>query len=582
MTVKNIKSKKKVKKLTEKDLVGKRRAVTYQRFSSVAQKGNSSLDRQTEVVKAWLKRDENKDIIVVDSFVDEAMSGWTGKNKKVGSLRKLLDAIKEGFIPSGTLILVEHFSRLTRQNHNEAEDLLKEIWAAGITIVIVEANRVYPPESVNDLEKKFSLILEVEKAFKESDWRSKKVKASYAKREKEAREDNKTPKMRRAFWLRKDGKLNKHHVVIKDIFNWYEEGLGQQRIIVKLREKYPKVDAVTKMNPSTVMRWLQSEVVLGKWREIKVYDAAIDETLFYKVQGTHKDRLYKNVKPDRNWPLSGLMQCGVCGKGMSIQKSKNTLPVVRCSSKQRDKSCNRKTTFPYFIVHQYMFSTIQKVALRQYSKNSTSKEVQIDLVKTEHELTKLYNQLAEDKRTRQELKDKGKSTRMVTILMSETDEEIEVLENKLKSLKEAMAEYDNYMISDSARDLVLTPRNFNLEMHKLKFRIVVGEDRLTTTGLNEPTPTMIYRGYSRKTLSYKYSLGGIEFEFPTKWINESALMLEGVANESGELPKSYDEIINRNNLTVSDIDSLSPEDKLIRQKETVAMFKSLLEENNNS
>jgi hypothetical protein len=59
-------------------------------------------------------------------------------------------------------------------------------------------------------------------------------------------------------------------------------------------------------------------------------------------------------------------------------------------------------------------------------------------------------------------------------------------------------------------------------------------------------------------------------------------MLEGVANEKGELPKSYDEIINRNNLAVSDVDSISPEDKLIRQKETVAMFKSLLGENNSS
>ena len=316
----------------------------------------------------------------------------------------------------------------------------------------------------------------------------------------------------------KDGKLNAHHVVIKDIFNWYMEGLGQQRIIVKLREKYPKVDPVQKMNPSTVMRWLQSDVVLGKWKEVKVYDAAVDEELFYDVQVIHKSRLYENVKPDRNWPLSGLMQCGVCGKGMSIQKSKNTLPVVRCSSKQRDRSCDRKTTFPYFIVHQYMFSEVQKRALRQYSQKTTSKEARIQLAKIEHELTKLHKQYEEDKLLRQESIDKGKSPRVYTLLMAETDDKIIELEQEKTNLKESIEQYDNYAISDSARDLVLTPRNFNLEMHKLNFRIVVGEDRLTTTGLNEPTPTMIYRGYSRKTLSYNYSLGGIEFEFPTKWI----------------------------------------------------------------
>ena len=564
--------------IDEKSLVGKRKAVTYQRFSSQAQLGNSSIERQTNSQKDWLKK--NPDVVVIDEFVDEAMSGWNGKNLEKGSLGILMQAIKENIIQSGTLILVEHFSRLTRQNIDEAEELVKKIWKAGITVVTVRDGQVYTPEAVNDMALRIRLIVEMEQNWSESKWRSEKVAASYKRREKLAKEDGITPRMRRPFWLNKDGKLNAYHVVIKDIFNWYMEGLGQQRIIVKLREKYPKVDPVQKMNPSTVMRWLQSDVVLGKWKEVKVYDAAVDEELFYDVQVIHKSRLYENVKPDRNWPLSGLMQCGVCGKGMSIQKSKNTLPVVRCSSKQRDRSCDRKTTFPYFIVHQYMFSEVQKRALRQYSQKTTSKEARIQLAKIEHDLTKLHKQYEEDKLLRQESIDKGKSPRVYTLLMAETDDKIIELEQEKTNLKESIEQYDNYAISDSARDLVLTPRNFNLEMHKLNFRIVVGEDRLTTTGLNEPTPTMIYRGYSRKTLSYNYSLCGTEFEFPTKWINESALMLEGVANENGELPKSYDEIINRNNLAVSDVDSLSPEDKLIRQKETVAMFKSLLEDNN--
>ncbi len=128
--------------------------------------------------------------------------------------------------------------------------------------------------------------------------------------------------MRRPFWLNKDGTLNDHHVVIKDIFNWYMEGLGQQRIIVKLKQKYQSVPSVQKMNPSTVMRWLDSDVVRGMWRGYKVYEAAVDDTLYFNVQTVHNSRLYHNVKPDRNWPLSGLLQCGVCGRGMSIQKSK--------------------------------------------------------------------------------------------------------------------------------------------------------------------------------------------------------------------------------------------------------------------
>jgi len=581
MVTKIKKSKSKTKTtINEKDLVGKRRAVTYQRFSSQAQLGNSSLDRQTNSQKEWLKK--NPDVVVIDSFVDEAMSGWSGKNLEKGSLGVLMAAIQDNIIQSGTLILVEHFSRLTRQNIDKAEELVKKIWKAGITIVTVRDGEVYPPEAATNMALRIRLIVEMQQNWTESEWRSEKVKASYKKREKLAKEENKTPKMRRPFWLKKDGTLNEHHFVIKDIFNWYMEGLGQQRIIVRLRDKYPKVNAVTKMNPSTVMRWLQSEVVIGKWRGIKVYKHAVNDELFYNVQAIHKSRLYENVKPDRNWPLSGLMQCGVCGKGMSIQKSKNALPVVRCSSKQRDRSCDRKTTFPYFIVHQYMFSTIQKIALRQYSQKTTSKESHSRLIKIEHELGKLVVKLAEEKNFYEELVEKGKSTRMVMVMMSETDEKIEKLEKEQISLKESIEQYDNYVITEAASDLVLTPRNFNLEMHKLKFRIVVGEEKLSTTGLNEATPTMIYRGYNRKTRSYNYSLGGIEFEFPTKWIKESALMLENLANESGELPKTYNEVFRKNNLAVSELDSLSAEEKLIRQKKTVAKLKSLLVKNSNS
>lgn len=235
----------------------KRFAVTYQRFSSQAQLGNSSLDRQTDSQINWLK--QNPDVQVIDRFVDEAMSGWSGKNLENGSLGVLMQAIEDNIIQSGTLILVEHFSRLTRQN--------------------------------------------IDQAWRESEWRSAKVKASYVKREKDAKKGI-TPKMRRPFWLDREGKLNENHVVIKDIFNWYMEGLGQQRIIVRLKGKYTDIKQVQKLNPSTVMRWLQADVVRGYWRGNKVYDAAVDDQLFYDVQIVHKSRLYKNVKPDRKWPLS--------------------------------------------------------------------------------------------------------------------------------------------------------------------------------------------------------------------------------------------------------------------------------------
>jgi predicted site-specific integrase-resolvase len=504
----------------------KRFAVTYQRFSSERQIGNSSLDRQTDTQKEWLK--QNPDVTVIDSFVDEAMSGWSGKHLKDGSLGQLMKAIEDGIIQPGTLILVEHFSRLTRQNIDNAEELIKRIWKAGITVVTVRDNTEYTPEAVNNMSLRIRLIVEMEQAFKESEWRSAKVKASYKRREKLAREEGKAPKMRKPFWLKPDGTLNHLHQAVKDIFNWYLNGLGQQRIVVRLREKYPD-PAIQKINPATVMRWIQADIVRGYWRENRVYEAAVDDQLFFDVQAIRKSRLYKNVKPDRKWPLSGLMQCGSCGKGMSIQKSGNCNPVVRCSSKQRDRSCDRKTTFPYFVVHMYMMTHVLQHAVRRHSDKSSNKGLQIELSKVERSLAVARTKLTNEKDYYKKVSDEGKSTVMILDLMNETYQTVSDLEEQENSLKASLKE-NNHSVSPESRDLVLTPETFNLEMHKLGFKIVVDEQVLSTIGFDKPVRKMVYAGYCKKKRAYQYSSasGNYLHVWPSSWVTDELLNMQNL------------------------------------------------------
>ncbi|HCE2329679.1 TPA: recombinase family protein [Vibrio parahaemolyticus] len=518
-------------------------AVTYQRFSSVRQVGNSSLDRQTDTQKAWLR--QNPNVTVIDNFVDKAMSGWSGKHLKEGSLGQLMKAIEDGIIQPGTLILVEHFSRLTRQNIDNAEELVKRIWKAGITLVTVRDNTEYPPEAVNNMSLRIRLIVEMEQAFKESEWRSAKVKASYIRREKLAKEEGKAPRIRKPFWLNPDGTLNHLHQAVKDMFNWYLEGLGQQRIVVRLREKYPDT-AIQKINPSTVMRWIQSEIVRGYWRGNRVYEPAVDDQLFFDVQAIHKSRLYKNVKPDRQWPLSGLMQCGVCGRGMSIQKSGKSNPVVRCSSKQRDHSCDRKTTFPYFIVHMYMMTHVLQHAIRLHSDKSSNKGLQIELGKVERKLATTRKKLNDEKEFYNKASNEGQNTTMILQLMNETYQKIEELEEQEKSLKASLKQ-SNRAVSAESRDLLFTPETFNLEMHKLGFKIVVGEEVLSTIGFDKPVSKMVYLGYCRKERAYKYADASSDFVkvWPSSLVTDELLnmqMLKNYINSSSGLKYIWDHI----------------------------------------
>lgn len=504
-----------------------KKAYLYQRFSSEKQKGNSSLYRQTEEQEKWLIN--NPDVEVAGRYVDEGLSGYKGEHLKKGALGKLVAEIEEGLVEKGSIILVEHFSRLSRLPIQETEKLLHKIWDAGISIVTVTDNQWYTPEDANDMPKRVKLLVEIDSASKESEWRQKKVKGSYENRYQDAKTKNITPKMRRPFWLGKDGKLNGNEGVIQDIFQLYISGLGQQRIIVSLRKKYKNLTAVQKMNPSTVMRWLQSDVVRGYWRDLKVYDAAIDDETFYTAQTIHKSRLYENVKPDRNWPLSGLMECGICGRGMSIQKSKGSLPVVRCSSKQRDRSCDRKTTFPYFIVHQYMFATVQKEALKKYTTNSNHQELVSKLSKLEHEKVKLTVKQQKESELYDELMKDGNISSAVMSKFNKTSIELESVTAQIDTLKESLNKKSEIVISKKASELVLTPRNFNLEMHKLGFKIVVHEEHLTAKGFDWELSPLHYHGYCRKEKAYKYThIGKDMIIWPVSSITEEILMLDKI------------------------------------------------------
>lgn len=512
-------------------------AVSYQRFSSGRQKGNSSIDRQTDAQIAWLK--QNPNVVVIDSYVDEAMSGWSGKHLEDGSLGRLMKAIEEGIIQAGTLILVEHFSRLTRQNIDNAEELIKRIWKAGITVVTVRDDTRYTPKAVNDMSLRIRLIVEMEQAFKESEWRSAKVKASYIKREKLVREDNKVPNIRKPFWLNSNGTLNHLSEAVEDMFTWYTEGLGQQRIVVRLREKYPD-DAIQNINPSTVMRWIQSDVVRGYWRGYRIYKPAVTDQLFFDVQAIHIKRLYKNVKPDRKWPLSGLMQCSECGGGMSIQKSRNTNPVIRCSSKQRDRSCDRKTTFPYFIVHMYLMICVLNQALRQYTSKSSNRDLHLKLIEVEQSLQKFRKKLINETKFYNDNSESGKSTTMILEMMNETYQKIEELERHEKDIRASLNNQNNRSISVQARNLILTPENFNLEMHKIGFKIVVGEKKLSTIGLESEVPEMMYVGYSRKSKCYQYTFGDYVREWPTELVNDEFLSMDSLIKYINSDPKIKD------------------------------------------
>ncbi|WP_440905311.1 recombinase family protein [Catenovulum sp. SX2] len=502
----------------------KRKVYAYQRFSSDAQRGNSSLHRQSEQLKSWLSR--HPDCELAEEIVDEAMSAYTGKNVSTGALGEFIARMEAGLIEPKSIVLIEHFSRLTRQDIDEAEGLLKKLWNYGVSVAITKKDKIYDPDAVNDLVGRIELILEIKAAFEDSEYRSRKVKGSYVRREEDAKKGI-TPKLRRPFWLEQDGSCNQHKCILQDIFKLYLSGQGQRNILKAIKEKYPDVSFLDTTNPSTLMDWISMESVIGMWRGYKVYEAAIDEATYYQAQDVREKRQYKNVKPDSEWPLSGLIRCRGCGCGMSIQRTFNkktqrySLPILRCSNTQRKgeraPECTTERTFPLVVAHYFYFEHSRNTILERLTKSEVNKERLQQESVLNRELSKLVAKRDNYQAVSDEAEGAGDdaAVRNAFKYILAVDQEIEDRRQQLQELKKESYIESAELILPDMIDLLEDPKNFNITMHRLQlYAYLDGTKLYFDEGKN-----FEYTGFDRKHKNYVVNCDG--YPVPTLEISNT-------------------------------------------------------------
>ncbi|WP_198521091.1 recombinase family protein [Pseudoalteromonas spongiae] len=489
----------------------------YQRFSSSKQEGNSSLFRQGEAQKEWLSRHPNCVVVHLDDhpLIDEGLSAYTGEHIEHGSLGRLVAAIESNVVERGSIILVEHFSRLTRMDIDKSEELIKKIWKNGVSIVTARGNNYYPPEAVNDSKLRISLIIEIEKAHEESLWRSKKVQGSWDRREELAKEHKIPPKMRMPFWLNSDGTLNEFAPVVRDLFELHASGDGQVVIERKLRAKYGDIKPLANVNPTKIIRILKNERCIGRVYGEKLYEPVIDEATFYSAQRIHDERLYTSVRENRIWPLHGMVKCGHCGSGMSIQQTKGSLPLLRCSRKQRSggELCESSTTFPYVVAYHFFLIYVEPVIMAMMSDSKRLQGFELERVKINQEIKKLRTALADAKAQYKSRIEAGKSALATLSIMDDLQEDIDLLEDKMSEVNgNISAQKSLKSISNDIYQLsVDNPKDYNLELNKTGFKIGLKDKKLSfkDPDTGREIASLLYVEYNRKRMSYVYKFQGI-------------------------------------------------------------------------
>lgn len=154
------------------------RVYSYLRFSDPRQATGSSADRQLQYAQAWAAERG----LVLDetlSLRDEGLSAYHQTHVKQGALGVFLQAVDEGRIPHGSVLIVEGLDRLSRAEPIQAQAQLAQIVNAGITVVTASDGREYNRERLKaqPMDLVYSLLVMI-RAHEESDTKSKRVRAS--------------------------------------------------------------------------------------------------------------------------------------------------------------------------------------------------------------------------------------------------------------------------------------------------------------------------------------------------------------------------------------------------------------------
>jgi len=336
-------------------------AYSYIRFSTPEQLKGDSLRRQLQESKEYAEEkgwylDETLDLN------DLALSAFDGTHKRKGRLGKFLQLVKDDEINRGTkatVLMVEEFDRLSREEIRIANRQFQDIHEAGIDIAITKEDKIYNQESLNDPMQLIFSILYMAQAHNESRIKSERLKSTWEEKRKtgphrairHGRVSKKTP-----IWieLSEDGqkyKLNKPICqAIDQIYKLRLEGNGTSKIEGLMNEDpnfWKRPTYQTKDGKEKPGGWRKSFIskllynnreLVGEYQPHKkvdgkrvpvgdpipnYYPKAIPEELYYAVQ----EAIEKNSKKPGRGGGGGknhkgrnlfpyIAKCGICGASM--------------------------------------------------------------------------------------------------------------------------------------------------------------------------------------------------------------------------------------------------------------------------
>lgn len=362
-------------------------AISYARFSSVAQAEGDSLNRQSSLFESYCKNN-NLEAWEGGQYFDKGISAFTGKNKTEGQLAALLQHAESGHFPPGTKLIVESFDRLGRDNVRDQFLFFSRLLKAGLTIVTFDGGfpREYLPERDNDIGDLLMVLMPMLRANEESRLKGERVRKGWDAKRKKASE---LPLTKIApYWLElKDNKfllIKERAEVVREIFQLSKAGHGKRSIAKILNERREPVWSTIKRNPlriwreSYIEKILTNVAVLGDFQpHVKIkgkripegdlikgyFPAVVTEEEFFSANSRRQQRKGKagrSVNQATNL-FAGLAKCMCCGGPMYYRNKGNNWVYLACEMRALKHGDCKSMPVAYKIAEKSALEALIKV-----------------------------------------------------------------------------------------------------------------------------------------------------------------------------------------------------------------------------
>lgn len=362
-------------------------AIAYLRFSTPKQERGDSRDRQLRDIRAYCER---KGWTLVEVVEDLGLSAYTGDHLHSGNLGKLTSRVLAGSVEPGTVIVVELLDRLSRQGHRKALRWMEDICDKGLSIAVVNGDRLYDAAGLQtNMFDLMEILMRAKIANDESDQKSIRVGAAWEKKLVATKQGDVLTKGCPG-WLEAVGKgagddgtafrlIPDRVAKVRQVYELSASGVGLPEITRRLNQQGSSWGRSGQgFSMTQIRRWLSTASIEGDFvayeanaakangeRVVGYYPRIVEADLVDQARAGLISRRrtggprYKNAYTNL---FMGLFRCAQCFGSVVVTRTQGP-GYLRCANAALGRGCSNKRLFRYKDFEASAVSEILHLAL---------------------------------------------------------------------------------------------------------------------------------------------------------------------------------------------------------------------------